>query len=137
MITRETCDTNLDEQDRRNFVLKQPSRVGPWLALGLGISVLAFVGSLLYLNLTRPPLTAHASEKTLQPETNAAPPVLRNKRATQRALERRRPAMTTVIQGRAPNALLGGHGPALPPEYAPRSTAAPAARGTAPAPASR
>lgn len=122
MVTREMCDTNLDEQARRNFVLKQPSTAGPWIALGLGISVLAFVASLLYLNLTRPPLLAHAAERTLRPESETVVPVVRPKRVAQRTLERRRPAVTTVPQGRAPNALLGGHGPALPPEYSPRAT---------------
>ena len=45
MPSWETYDTNLNEQYHRDFVLKQPSTVGPWIALGLGVTLLAFLGS--------------------------------------------------------------------------------------------
>jgi hypothetical protein len=99
----ETYDPNLDEQYHRDFVLKQPSTVGPWVALGLGITLLAFLGSLVYMNLLRP-RAAFVSPGSLP------------QRTSQRSLVRRKPAITVVSQGRALNALLGGEGPALLPE---------------------
>jgi hypothetical protein len=113
----ETYDTNLDEQYRRDFVLKQPSTVGPWVALGLGIILLAFLGSLVYMNFLLPPSGAVSPERTLRPEAEFVAPGSPSKRTSQRALEWRKPAMTVVPQGRAPNTFLGGQGPALPPEH--------------------
>lgn len=113
----ETYDTNLDEQYRRDFVLKQPSTVGPWVALGLGITLLAFLGSLVYMNFLLPSSGPVSPERALRPEAEFAVPGSPSKRTSQRALERRKPTMTVVPQGRAPNAFLGGQGPALPPEH--------------------
>jgi hypothetical protein len=113
----ETYDTNLDEQYHRNFVLKQPSTVGPWVALGLGVTLLAFLGSLVYMNLLLPPSASVSPERALRPEAEFVSPGSSPKRTSQRSLERRKPAITVVPQGRAPNALLGGQGPALPPEH--------------------
>jgi hypothetical protein len=112
----ETSDTNLDEQYHRDFVLKQPSTVGPWVALGLGVTLLAFLGSLVYLNLLLPASASVSPERVLRPEAEFVLPGSYPKRISQRSLERRKPAITVVHQGRAPNALLGGQGPALPPE---------------------
>ena len=112
----ETYDTNLDEQYHRDFVLKQPSTVGPWVALGLGIALLTFLGSLVYINLLLPPASAVSPERVLRPEAEFLSPGSHPKRTSQRSLERRKPAITVVPQGRAPNALLGGQGPALLPE---------------------
>ena len=112
----ETYDTNLDEQYHRDFVLKQPSTVGPWVALGLGITLLAFLGSLIYMNFLLPPATPVSPERTLRPAAAFTAPGTPSKRTSQHALERRKPAMTVVPQGRAPHAFLGGQGPALPPE---------------------
>ena len=117
MTSWETYDTNLDEQYHRDFVLKQPSTVGPWVALGLGVTLLAFLGSLVYVNLLLPPSPSVSPERALRPEAELASPGSRPKRTSQRSLERRKPAITVVPQGRAPNALLGGQGPALPPEH--------------------
>jgi hypothetical protein len=111
----ETSDTHLDEQYHRNFVLKQPSTVGPWVALGLGVALLAFLGSLVYMNLLLPPSAPVSPERTLRPEAEFVSSRSYPKRTSQR-LDRRKPAITVVPQGRAPNALLGGQGPALPPE---------------------
>ena len=108
MPSWETSDTSLDEPYHRNFVLKRPSTVGPWVSLGLGVTLLAFLGSLVYINLLLPPSASVLSESVL--------PGSSPKRTSQRSLERRKPAITVVPQGRAPNALLGGQGPALPPE---------------------
>jgi hypothetical protein len=113
----ETYDTNLDEQYHRDFVLKQPSTVGPWVALGLGVTLLAFLGSLVYMNLLLPPSASVSPERALRPEAEFVSPGSSPKRTSQRSLERRKPAITVVPQGRAPNALLGGQGPALPPEH--------------------
>jgi hypothetical protein len=113
----ETYDTNLDEQSHRDFVLKQPSTVGPWVALGLGVTLLAFLGSLVYMNLLLPPSASVSPERALRPEAEFVSPGSSPKRTSQRSLERRKPAITVVPQGRAPNALLGGQGPALPPEH--------------------
>jgi hypothetical protein len=112
----ETYDPNLDEQYQRDFVLKQPSTVGPWVALGLGITLLAFLGSLVYMNLLRPPSASVSSERTLRPRAAFVSPGSLPQRTSQRSLVRRKPAITVVSQGRALNALLGGEGPALLPE---------------------
>ena len=116
MTSWETSDTNLDEPYHRDFVLKQPSTVGPWVALGLGVILLAFLGSLIYINLLLPPSASISAERVLRPEAELVLPGPYLKRTSQRPLERRKPAITVVPQGRAPNALLGGQGPALPPE---------------------
>lgn len=113
----ETYNTNLDEQSQRDFVLKQPSTVGPWVTLGLGITLLAFLGSLVYMNLLRPPSASVSPERALRPEADLASPGSHPKRTSQRSLGRHKPAITIVPQGRAPHALLGGRGPALPPEH--------------------
>jgi hypothetical protein len=113
----EAYDTNLDERYQRDFVLKQPSTVGPWVALGLGVTLLAFLGSLVYVNLLLPPSLSGSPERSLRLEAELTPPGSYPKRISQRSLERRKPAITVVPQGRAPNALLGGQGPALPPEH--------------------
>jgi len=117
MPSWETYDTNLDEQYHRDFVLKQPSTVGPWIALGLGVTLLAFLGSLVYMNLLLPPSSSVSPERALRPGVESAVPGAYSKPPSQRSLERRKPAITVVPQGRAPNALLGGQGPALPPKH--------------------
>jgi hypothetical protein len=115
---RETCDANLDDHYRRNFVLKQPSTVGPRMALGLGVALVAFVGYLVYVNVLLPPSAAGSPEHLLSPEGVFTSPLPHSKRTAQRPPGGRQPAVTVVLQGRAANALLGGQGPALPPEYA-------------------
>lgn len=112
----ETGDTALDDQHHRDFVLKQPSRGGPWVALGLSITLVAFLGYIVSVNLLRPPSPPISHERALHFEAALASPVSRLKHPTPRTLERRMPAITVVPQGRAPNAFLGGQGPALPPE---------------------
>jgi hypothetical protein len=90
--------------------------VGPWVALGLGVTLLAFLGSLVYMNLLLPPSASVSSERALRPKAESVLPGPYPKRTSQRSLEQRQPAITVVPQGRAPNALLGGQGPASPPE---------------------
>ena len=68
MPSWETSDTSLDEPYHRNFVLKRPSTVGPWVALGLGVTLLAFLGSLVYLNLLLPASASVLPERVLRPE---------------------------------------------------------------------
>jgi len=114
----ETCDANLDDQYRRDFVLKQPSTVGPWVALGLGVTLVAFLSYLVYVNVLLPLPASGSSEYLLRPEVAFTSRIARSKRTAQRPLERYKPAATLVPQGRAANALLGGQGPALPPEHA-------------------
>jgi len=118
----ETSDTHLDEQNQRDFVLKQPSTVGPWVALGLSVTLLAFLGSLVYMNLLLPPSASVSTERTPRPEAEFVSPGSYPKHISQRSLERRKPALTVVPQGRAPNALLGGQGPALSPERSVQET---------------
>ena len=113
----ETYDANLDEQSQRDFVLKQPSTVGPWVALGLGITLVAFLGSLVYMNLLLSPAASVSPERARRPAAEVISPGSHSKRTSQRSLERRKLAITVVPQGQAPNALLGGQGPALPPEH--------------------
>lgn len=117
MTSWEMHDANLDDQYRRDFVLKQPSTVGPWVALGLGVTLVAFLGYLVYVNVLLPLPAAGSPEYRLRPEVAFTARVARSKRTTQRPLERPKPVATLVPQGRAANALLGGQGPALPPEH--------------------
>jgi hypothetical protein len=112
----EMYDAHLVEQYHRDFVLKRPSTMGPWIALGLGVTLLAFLGSLVYMNCLLPPSASVASERALRPRAALVSPGSHSKRTSQRSLVRRQPAITVVSQGRAPNALLGGEGPALLPE---------------------
>ncbi len=118
VTSREMCDVNLNDHYRRDFVLKQPSRVGPWVALGLGVTLLAFLAYLVYVNVLLPPLAADSPEHFLRPEVALTSRLARVQRTTQRPLEKRQPTVTVVPQGRVANPLLGGQGPALPPEYA-------------------
>lgn len=117
MPSWETYDTELGEQYRRDFVLKQPSTIGPWIALGLAVTLLAFLGSLVYMSLLLPPSTSVFPERPLRPEAEFTAPGSSSKATSQRSLERRKPTTPVVPQGRAPNAFLGGQGPALPPEH--------------------
>jgi len=117
MTSWETYDADFDDPHHRNFVLKQPSRVGPWLALGLSGTLVALLGYLVSVNLLFPPLPPLSPERALHSEAELASPVSRLIHTTPRSLERRMPATTVVPQGRAPNALLGGQGPALPPAH--------------------
>jgi len=118
MVTSwEPCDADFDDQYHRDFVLKQPSRVGPWLALGLSVTLGAFLGYLVSVNLLLPPSPPVSPARAPHSEAELASPVSRLRHTTPRPLERRMPAITVVPQGRAPNALLGGQGPALPPEH--------------------
>jgi hypothetical protein len=112
----ETYDPNLDEQYQRDFILKQPSTVGPWIALGLGVTLLAFLGSLVYMNFLLPPSASVSPERALRSKAAFVSPGSHPRRTSQRSLVRRKSAITVVSQGRALNALLGGEGPALPPE---------------------
>ena len=115
MASWERCDANLDDQDRRDFVLKQPSTVGPRVALGLGVLLVVFLSYLVYVNLSFPAPASGASEHFLPPEVAFTARVAGSKRTARMPLERHQPAVTMVPQGRAVNALLGGQGPALPP----------------------
>lgn len=114
----EMCDANLDDHYRRDFVLKQPPTVGPWVALGLGVTLVAFLSYLVYVNVLLSLPAAGSPEQLLRLEVASTSRLSRATRTAQRPLERRQPAAILVPQGRAANALLGGQGPALPPEYA-------------------
>ena len=118
MTSWETCDGNLDDHDGRDFVLKQPSTVGPWLALGLGMTLVAFLGYLVYVNLLFPLPSAGSPESLRRPDATSTARLSRAKHTAQRSPARHQPTVTVVPQGRAANALLGGQGPALPPEHA-------------------
>jgi len=114
----EMGDANLDDHCRRDFVLKQPSTIGPWMALGLGVALVAFLGYLVYVNLLLPSSASSLAEYALRPEGALTSHVSRAKRMAQRPLGRRQPMITVVPQGRAANALVGGQGPALPLDHA-------------------
>jgi len=115
----DTCDADSNDQYGRDFVLKQPSKVGPWVALGLGATLIAFLGYLIYANLLlQPPPSPLAPETTLRPRSALPSPTSDLGRALRHTPEWRQPAFTAVPQGRAPNALFGGQGPALLPEPA-------------------
>lgn len=95
MASWERYDSHVDEQQQRDFVLKKPSTVGPWAVVGLGATVIAFVAYLVSVNVLFPPVGISSA---------------------QRGAERRKAGVVVRPQGRAPNALFGGRGPALPPE---------------------
>ena len=118
MTSREMPDAHLDDHYRRDFVLKQPSTMGPWVTLGLGVMVLAFLAYLVYVNLLLPPLTSGSSEHFLRPEAALTSPTTHAPRTAQHPLERRQPGLMVMPRGRIANTLLGGQGPALPPEHA-------------------
>jgi hypothetical protein len=117
----ETDDAHLDERYRRDFVLKQPSTMGPWIAIALGVTVLAFLGSLVYMNCLLPPSASVSSERALRPRAALVSPGSYSKRTSQRSPVRSKPAVTVVSQGRTANALLGGEGPALLHERSPHA----------------
>src|SRR5262249_32161626 len=109
----ETSDTHLDEQYQRDFVLKQPSTVGPWIALVLCVTLRAFLGSPAYMSLFLPPSLSVPAEHPLRPEAEFVSSGSSPKHTNQRSLERHKPALPVVPQGCAPNALLGCQGLAL------------------------
>lgn len=133
MASWDTYDPQNEEQYRRDFVLKQPSTVGPWVALGLGVTLVAFIGYLVYVNLLLPSPVHGWAERVAHFDTGTSSMLVASKRSPQRAAERRKSAVTVLPQGRAPNALLGGRGPALPPEQrvAPLGSASPPPRSVA------
>lgn len=116
MASWDVYEPQLDEQQERDFVLKQPSRVGPWVVLVLGTTLVAFVGYLLLMNLLLPLSRVTPFEQTSRAAVEIAPAPVQSKRPGQRPAERRKATAPVIPQGRAPNALLGGHGPALLPE---------------------
>ena len=93
------------------------------------MTLVAFLGYLVYINLLLPLPAAGSSEYLLRPEVAFTSRLSRAKRTAQRPLERHQPTVTVVPQGRAANALLGGQGPALPPEHALTSVVSPTLHG--------
>jgi len=73
----EPRDVDFDDHYHRDFVLKQPSRVGPWLALGLSVTLVAFLGYLVSVNLLLPPSPPVSPERALHSEAELASPVSR------------------------------------------------------------
>ena len=116
MASWDTYDPQVEEQYQRDFVLKQPSIVGPWVVLGLGVILAIFVTYLVYVNMLLPPSVVVFSERIGHSDTTVDSTAVRSKRLGRRSGEYRKAAVTVIPQGRAPNALLGGQGPALPPE---------------------
>ena len=115
MPSWETSDTNLDEQHHRDFVLKQPSTVGPWVALGLGVTLLAFLGSLVYINSSSHPLRpSYPNVFYVLRQNSSCLGHIPNVSASALLNDVSRPSLSYTKV--APNALLGGQGPALPPE---------------------
>src|SRR5215470_13781945 len=82
----EMGDADLDDHCRRDFVLKQPSTVGPWIALGLGVALVAFLSYLVYANLLLPSSASGAAEYVLRPEGAFTAYASRAKRMAQRPL---------------------------------------------------
>lgn len=120
MISWETHSVNYDEHGRHDLVLARPSRLGPWIAAGLGGILVVFLGYLVYANRGTQPLASASLARGLPRSGGEAPSSLFDvKQANKRLLERRRFTAAATARARATNALLGGDGPALPTEGLP------------------
>jgi hypothetical protein len=117
VIYRETGETDFYEEHLRDIVLKQQSTIGPWVVTGLGVTLVLFLSYLVYSNLRLPSADPLWSERSLRKLAESAPARTVFLPEHVRTLPRRPsgPAMTSVPQSRATNALLGGEGPALLP----------------------
>lgn len=116
MPYRETFDADLDDRYQLHVVLQQQSVLGPWVVLGLGAILAGFV---VYLIVTNPLASLNTS---LSPERSLRimPDKLTATAPTKKLLRYHtgswRVNATITPRNRAANALLGGQGPALPPE---------------------
>jgi hypothetical protein len=121
---RETFDADLEDPRRQDVVLQQRSVIGPWVALGLGIVLVGFLAYLIYSNVIVSVPPSASLERSLRVVTEPTPTTiaLRARRPSPHQPEPGSAAITVVPQSRAINALLGGQGPALPPEHLVEST---------------
>lgn len=120
VLYRESCDTDPDlcyEQQYQNMALKQPTRLGPWLVMSLGTTLVGFLVYLVSSNLHAPippqPSPEHAPHSITDTATLTGVPYA----DALGSLQLRLPgaAITAVPHSRSANALLGGQGPALLP----------------------
>jgi hypothetical protein len=120
VLYRESCDTDLDlcyEQQCQNMALKQPTRLGPWLVMSLGTTLIGFLVYLVYSNLHAPIPPQPLPEQALHSSTDTATLTGVPYADALSPLQLRLPgaAITAVPHSRSANALLGGQGPALLP----------------------
>ena len=117
MIYRETGNTALCEESIRDIVLSRRSVLGPWLVMGLGVILALLLSYLVYANLLTPAVPSPSPERSLRLLTKSAPtaPPPQFERVYPRPSFIWGPAVTSVPQSRAADALLGGDGPALFP----------------------
>jgi hypothetical protein len=125
VISWDMGDAPLNEQSCRDFVLTHPSRVGPWLTLGLGVIVIAFLGYLVSGTLLLAPAPASSSEYLLRPEGMFLSPQSQATRSPARLRARRQPTGPVIPHNRPATALLGGQGPAFPLDLAAMPTIPP------------
>ncbi|MGQ4809523.1 hypothetical protein NKDENANG_02940 [Candidatus Entotheonellaceae bacterium PAL068K] len=117
MVYREMDDTALYEESIRDIVLSRRSVLGPWLVMGLGVVLALLLSYLLYANLLTPAALSSSSEQSLRQLTKFVPtaPLPQFERVYPRPAPIWGPAVTSIPQSRAADALLGGDGPALFP----------------------
>lgn len=120
MIYRGTWYAELSEDYARDVVLTRHSRGGAWLVMGLVVTLMAFLGYLVYTNVLRSSAASHTSSgRALHPATRPEPVTTPEIIPTRSVTSVSRPApQTRVPQSRGANALVGGAGPALLPDRA-------------------
>ena len=110
MTYRETGGPTPYEKQLRDIVLSRRSALGPWLVTGLGITLALFLSYLVYANVLTPVAPVASPERSLRLLTNATPAAATPQLAPTSPLPAPiwGPAMTSVPQSRATDALLGG-----------------------------
>jgi hypothetical protein len=114
---RERCDTDLYSEHPGNIVLSRHSVIGPWLVMGLGVTLALFLFYLIYSNLLLTTLEPSSPERSLRMLAESASATTISFADHRDLLHQHQwgPATTSVPRSRATNALLGGEGPALLP----------------------
>jgi hypothetical protein len=130
---------NSDPYEERyaNIGLKRHTPLGPWLVIGLGIILMCFLAYLVYSNVLMPPVALLSPERSLRTITVSTVPTASRPNLHQRHPQPLGLTGRAVSQSRAANALLGGQGPASPPELVAVSPNAPPESGTSGAITSR
>jgi hypothetical protein len=114
---RERCDADLYSEHPGNIVLSRHSTIGPWLVMGLGVTLALFLSYLVCSNLLLTTLEPPSPERSLRIIAESAPATTVSLADHGDLFHQYQwgPATTSVPRSRATNALLGGEGPALLP----------------------
>jgi hypothetical protein len=115
---RESSTLELDALRSDDVKLQQHSVFGPWIVLGLCAMSAVMLIYLIYANVLFPPAPPTSLEHSLR--IMDVPPSARSTQRTPPSLVTSEPAPASKkaqAQNRTPYALLGGQGPAAPPQY--------------------